>query len=467
MIRPGAPSRRVQRFWRDARGTIAIKFAMALPAIALVALGAIDLNAVQSDRSRLQDIADAAALAGGRELALAIDEEGPIQRAESFIQGHLDDWEGAPAVEPDVKMVTLAGQQRALKVDLVGNRPSFFGNLLPPGGWTLKASATASPVSIAPLCVLAHGTRQNEGLKLSDASRIEAPVCLLHANRSVEVAPLAAIRAATTQAVGRATGNIQRAPQDGAPAMEDPYLTLDPRPPGGCNPRNRKRVDVRKNTTLQPGLHCDDYYVRRDAVLTLAAGEHYFVGSRLALTATSRLAGDDVVMIFDQAAFDFIDRSRVNLSGRRTGPLAGFVMIGLRPPLGWCPLGRPPSDDDDDDDDGGLVGGLVGGLLELTQAVLSDLLDAIRPANCLLGSEFRMASDNVESLDGVIYFPQSKLIVQGFDRIAEASDWTVMVVEDLQIRGSPTLVINADYAGAVVPVPAGVGPQGGAVNLVD
>jgi len=67
----------------------------------------------------------------------------------------------------------------------------------------------------------------------------------------------------------------------------------------------------------------------------------------------------------------------------------------------------------------------------------------------------------------VIYFPVSKLIVKGTDRIAEASDWTVMVVQSLEIRGSPTLVINADYSGAVVPVPIGVGPGAGVANLVE
>ncbi len=77
-----------------------------------------------------------------------------------------------------------------------------------------------------------------------------------------------------------------------------------------------------------------------------------------------------------------------------------------------------------------------------------------------------MASDNVESLDGVIYMPVSRLIVEGRNEIAEASDWTVMIVESLEVRGSPTLTINADYGNSPVPVPAGLGRRDAELRLL-
>ena len=455
----------LRHFLRDARGTIAVKFALCLPVLAVISLGAIDLNAVHTERSRLQAIADSAALAGGRELALAVDELGPIQRAEAFVHSHLSEWETAPNVKPDIQVIVMTGDHRALRVRLAGKRPSFFGDLLPPGGWNLDVDAVASPVSIAPLCVLTHGVDEKASLLLSDRAKIEAPVCLLHSNQTVVAGGFSSIRAATTQAVASARGNIQRAPQQGAPPIEDPYLDVDPRTSQTCptvagKPKKRP-IEIKKSQTLTAGLHCDDYLVKGDAILTLAAGEHHFVGSRLILKDRARLTGDDVVLVFDDAAFDFLDQSRVTLSGRRAGPLAGFVIIGLRPQTVRCP--KPPrgddddddedeDDEDDDDDEGGDVGAEI---------------DDVRPDDCSLGSEFLMASDNVEGLEGVIYFPVSRLIVQGTDRIAEASDWTVMVVQSLEIRGSPTLVINADYSGAVVPVPAGVGPGSGVANLVE
>jgi len=146
----------------------------------------------------------------------------------------------------------------------------------------------------------------------------------------------------------------------------------------------------------------------------------------------------------------------VTLTGRTTGRYAGFVLIGLRPPTAFCLL--PQRVGNDDEEGGGSAGGLVSSLI--------GVLDGVRPRDCRLGSEFRMASDNVETLDGVVYFPVAKLIVEGSSDIAESSDWTVMVVDSLEIRGSPNLVINADYAGARVPVPKGVGPNS-MVHLVE
>ena len=41
--------------------------------------------------------------------------------------------------------------------------------------------------------------------------------------------------------------------------------------------------------------------------------------------------------------------------------------------------------------------------------------------------------------------------------MADQSAWTVVVAKGLQLQGSPNLVINANYAGSNVPVPAGAG----------
>jgi hypothetical protein len=68
-----------------------------------------------------------------------------------------------------------------------------------------------------------------------------------------------------------------------------------------------------------------------------------------------------------------------------------------------------------------------------------------------------MWSNNIRNLLGVVYIPEAKLIVQGTDQIAEQSAWTVIVARQLQLKGSPTLVINRNYAVSDVPVPTGVG----------
>ncbi|MBF0665808.1 MAG: hypothetical protein IR159_09765, partial [Brevundimonas sp.] len=119
---------------------------------------------------------------------------------------------------------------------------------------------------------------------------------------------------------------------------------------------------------------------------------------------------------FDQQSkFEFKDQARVNLDGRKSGPYAGIVMGAMR----------------DNKQD------------------------------------FVVSADHVESLLGVIYVPSARLIVEGSSDVARDSAWTVIVAEELQLKGSPSLFINANYDASDVPVPNGVGPRTGGSRLID
>src|SRR5690606_20432056 len=159
------------------------------------------------------------------------------------------------------------------------------------------------------------------------------------------------------------------------------------------------------------GQHCGGIEAKGSARIILEPGEHFFLGGHLDIKEDARLEGTDVVLFFDKASkFDFKDRALVRLDGRKSGPYAGIVMGGTR--------------------DNNL--------------------------------DFIISSDNVESLLGVIYVPAARLVVEGSADVARESAWTVIVAKALQLRGSPSLFINANYDASDVPVPSGVGPRGGA-----
>jgi hypothetical protein len=63
---------------------------------------------------------------------------------------------------------------------------------------------------------------------------------------------------------------------------------------------------------------------------------------------------------------------------------------------------------------------------------------------------------------GTIYIPEARLVIEGKDKVAEESDWTVIIAKQVNLKGSPSLVVNANYATSNVPVPIGVGPNKGA-----
>jgi hypothetical protein len=74
-------------------------------------------------------------------------------------------------------------------------------------------------------------------------------------------------------------------------------------------------------------------------------------------------------------------------------------------------------------------------------------------------------SSNARQLLGTIYLPRGQLKIASIMPVADKSAYTAIVARTLQMSGSPTLVLNADYAGTDVPVPAGLGAIGGEVFL--
>ena len=365
-----------------------------------------------SPLSRLQDVADAAALAGAWELGLAIDDSAAIARAEDFVKGQVSEWAEATTIVSDIT-VEETRAQRIIKVKLNGHRPSFFGSMLPPGGWRFNAEAGATTVGMVPLCVLVSGSAGSKVLNLQNNARLSAPACLVHSNRDIAVEG-GSISASMTQAVTSASGMINPAPGTGAAAIDDPFSQMVLDPPANCSGGkvNKKAAIIR----LPAGVHCGGLKISGTQQLILEPGEHWFKSGPLELSGEATLSGTDVVLFFDKASkFVFQDQSVVTLEGRRTGAYAGMVMAATR----------------DDKED------------------------------------FLITSDNVENLLGVIYVPNAVFIVKGSQDVARDSAWTVIVAKSLQLTGSPSLIINANYTGSAVPVPQGVGPRAGGSTLVN
>jgi hypothetical protein len=395
----------LQALWRARFGGTATLFAISVPVVAVLACGAVDLSSVITDRQKMQDVADAAALAGARELTVA-NVQGVTDRAQAFANEQLTD------VATRVKFTTVATipqDNSSITVRMLGHRASFFGNLLPAGGWHFDVHATAGPVERMPLCVLGSGG----DIALGDSSRISANSCLVHSNANLNVPAPASLDAGAAEAVGSAAGSISPAPQTGAPPIPDPFAGLNLKIPPSCNILDLL-YDLGVNI-LTPGIHCGAITVRKNSTVILLPGEHYFMRGALTLMENSTLNGSNVVLIFDnQSNFAFMDHSSINLKGRTSGPFSGFVI-------------------------------------------------ATTPSNT---NTFTISSDAAHTLEGTVYIPNAPLVVSGSAiNVADQSNWTVIVAKGLQLSGSPNLVVNANYAASPVKTPPGVGAGRGAKLL--
>jgi len=390
-------------FWRDQRGGLTVIMAITLPAMMMLICAAIDLASLNAEHSQMQDAADATALAMAKQLGVAT-ANGISARATDYADAQL----GEVATRDSVQVATsIAPDNASVTVTLTGRRSSFFGDILPPGGWTLNTQATAVTMGELPLCVLSYGATGSYNLHVANQSHMTAASCLVQSNGDITVDKSAVLQSGMAQAVGNAAGPITPSPQSGAPAIADPFATLDVSvPPNSCSPYNYNYLASGVNV-LAPGIHCGNYVVTNGATLQLAPGEHYFAMGQLQLQGNAILTGSDVVLVFDRHShFAFTQQSTVDLSGRTSGPYAGFVIATTRKNNGT----------------------------------------------------FSISSTSAEKIEGAIYIPAATLNVQGVaNKVAQQSAWTVVVAQAIQVSGSADLVINANYATSTVPVPGGVG----------
>lgn len=416
-LRPAMKASRLRASLARARGgNVAVVVGLSTPAIATLVFGAVDVASVINDRGRMQSIADAAALAGARNLSVAMRDSSAEGFAQAMATSMIGEWQNAPALTVSVETTSLDEGGKAIKVVLDARRGSLFGDLLPPGGWQYAVESVATSVASTPLCILTTNEQLTDSFLVGGSSQIRAPECLLHSNNNVKVNGL--VDARQTQAVRSATGNITPDPITDVPAIPDPFADRTSPAMLPCLGKLKNAVfHVTKGThTLPAGKHCGLVEIAGTANVVLAPGEHYFQIGAVVVRDSARLTGSDVVMIFDTTSFmNLLHDSVVNISGRESGPYTGFAVMTAR--------------------------GNV--------------------------RTFTIDSTHVERLDGVIYVPDATLRILGRSDVARQSDWTVIVAKSLRLSGSPRLYLNADYAASDIDVPTGVGPRDGGARLID
>ena len=402
---PRPTARRPRRLIADRGGNVALIFALLLPVLIVTGLGGIELNQVFSDKKRTQDVADSAALMGAGQLGVT--PVGADQRAQNYAQTQLTD----VARYATVTVQATIGQSNTMTVAVDTQRVSFFGNLLPLGGFHTHAVSSAKGVNTVPLCVLGLTPAPADSIHITGTSQLQAGQCMVHSNQSLIADAGASILSSANEAGTTATGPITQAASLLAPAIVDPFanLSINPTCSGAGTPQN-----ITSDQSLSPGTFTGPVSISGTSKVTLSSGEYYFCKT-LTVSGNSSITGTDIVLIFDNGAVLSLGgaTSTVSLSGRQSGPLAGFVLIADRTYTG----------------------------------------------------SFSLPSDNITSLTGTVYVPTATLAVQGTAKSGSTSPWTVIAAKGLTVNGGAQLVINANYAVSNVPVPTGVGNQRQNVQL--
>lgn len=382
--------------------------ALLAPPLALGVTVGVELASLGAEERLMQSAADAAALAAAKDQTVAQSGARDLQSAvERFAMSSL----GTYPQRATVTFTATRLESGAVRVVGQAYRPSFFGDLIPRGGFRVDVDAEAEATGEAPICVI--GTQvTGDAVNLQDTSRLQADGCLVHSNRDINLISTAEVHAGLIQAAGVAKGTgYFPAANAGALSIPDPFAAMPINPPTTCKPTGVIKIDS-SGTPLPAGVHCSNVMVQKNGHLVLGPGEHHFMGE-LKVKDDSKVSGDDVVLVFHgkSAKGEFADKASIDLKGRRSGALAGFVLITSR-----------------------------------------DATD-----------EFLITSSNVDTLEGTVYIPNASLKIMSGGDVVEESKWTVVVARNMSVIGNTRMVIKRDYTLSPVPVPRGVGPTGQSV----
>ena len=427
-------------------GSAAVNFALALPAMLGVLGGAVDYTSLTQQRTAIQNLTDSTALSIARQMTMMKMSDAQLQSAaEIFVSAN-----SASMGLGAVSVKTMANADRlGLNVVLRVGVKTPVGIVPALAGLTeLDAKAEARVGQQSRLCLLSLSdtpsneykggmfvTQERTGIDIRAGARLKAPDCLIHTNiatpEAIKVAGGATVNAAILCAVGGVQnigGTIDAATVDSCPKIRNP-MDSRPYPNVGQNCDNKPYKDVILSSgthVLPPGNYCGNIDISGDAKVRLSSGV-FAIQGKLTVRGNAELTGTNVGLYLwggklsknAFAKFAFLENALIDLSGPETGQMAGFVI--------WE--------------------GINGAAFDQGSGVANTNFHQI-------------STTRARRLTGTIYLPGGRLLIDAPVKVAEESDYTVMVVNRLDLAFGPMLVLNSNYSKSRVPVPEGYGPIG-------
>lgn len=400
----------------DERGSIAVPLAVGATVLLMVAGGTIDYGMTVKKHSTLQALADSAALAGAKQLAISnVTQSQVVSVATAFAQQNSGGEDGIEiAVKTDLKS--------EVTVQVTEVWQPIFAHLFSDEVTPIVADATARVYGTGSVCVLGLDETSTQTIRLSNSAVLTAKSCNVVSNstdsRSLVVGGTATMSAQHIYTAGGYYGSMSSfspLPVEDARRMDDP-LAGRPAPEfTGCDHVNFAVSNG--NITLSPGVYCGGLTIFGQADVTLNSGDYIMKDGPLAVTGKGKIAGQNVgfYLTGSGARVMFSVGSSVSLTAPKDGALAGLLFYEDR--------------------------------------------------NAPVGETHRIGSDNARLLLGTVYLPKGTLIVDANKPVADQSAYTAIIVRKLNLMAGPNLVLNSSYNATSIPAPAGLSE--GKVSLVE
>ena len=408
---------RAAEFSRASFGGIGITFAISLPALLAIAGVASDYAVMIKLRAELQEVADAAAMAGAREIPLANANADMVESAtRTFaiyrLTGDSRLTENDLTAEHITVDVKVADDFSSVDVKIREDWSPFFAHVVSKSVTPIRVSSSARFVGRTNICVL--GLKEtNTAVLLDKSARLTGNNCGLFTNStgtsSLKVNSGAELKASIVCSAGgvdQTSASISPPPLTDCPVTEDPLKNRPPPAVGSCDHTNLVLTDVVQ--TLGPGVYCGGIVIDGSSQVFLVPGTYVLKDGGLIVTSSATMIGDGVgfYLTGNASPIEFGDKTHISLAAPKSGPLAGLLIFEDR--------------------------------------------------NLPVNLKHEITSDDARKLIGTIYLPVGGLVVNAKNPVADQSAYTAIIAQTLDLNFGPNLILNSDYEATDVPVPAGI-----------
>ena len=391
---------------------MALGFAVIAPVMLVAAGVAVDYSTVSMLKAKLQSVADAAAIAGAREFSLSGTSSPKVEASvAAFINLQLDTSWGAIS-----HVVAVSEDANEVRVEVAQSWRPMFARFFDETVTPIHISSTARLLaSTTKICVLALDPAAVHAIRLDSDAKLTANGCGVYADSTDKEAIRLDANSAMTASLICSAGGV-RSLKAGAltptavsdcPPVPDPLADRPPPPVGPCDYTDYSIVTG--SFTFPAGtVFCGGLRIWGDAQVTFSEGEYVIKDGPFTVADSATVLGVHAGFYLTgvNTKIDFNGDSTINLTGPKTGPLAGLLFFE----------------------------------------------DRTVAANQM----HRISSTHANILVGTIYLSRGKLRVDPNAAVAADSAYTAVVVNTLELDFGLEMILNSDYEATDVPVPAGI-----------
>jgi Flp pilus assembly protein TadG len=439
-----------RRMCREIRGNVAVAFAVSATALLAMAGLALDYVSMINQRSKMQSVADSAALNTARELALAQTQATNLASvAVSYAQGQLSRilFSSPPQVS-----AAVINNNSAVQVDITEMYQPTLARVIWQTSIAISVRAVARASGPPPTCVLALDGAASGAIYLGQIAMLTGTKCAVYSDstnpQGIKANDSAVVKSAFTCSAGGQAGsasNFSPMPITGCPQIADPLASRVPPSAGPCSATSK--VISGLTVTLTPGTYCNGLTITGAANVTLSPGVYIIKDGPFVVDTGSSFQGSYVGLYLLGAASTllFAPDTTINLTAPKDGALSGILVFEDRaaPPLR---LHR-------------ILSANARTLLGTFYLSQGRLIVDPRPGATPAMEQQDAAQNQTGQCTNCGNGPSGPSVM-----FADKSAYTIIIARRLELYGGPNLVLNTDYAATDIPVPAGVGPIGVALT---